>query len=156
MVQLAHGVPGRGQQQARQPGLLVGLPRRVRRLDHVLGVTGVDPVAVDVVVQGGGVPVPDREGGCAFSGVGEPVQLGQRRGGAVSVTLLGQVPEHPTGRDRGQLLIIPHQAHTSAGVDDLPDHGRQVAGAGHPGLVDDHQRPRPHRTTHGGRRTLTG
>src|SRR5699024_9681464 len=73
VVQLADGVAGRGQQQAGQPGLLVGGPGRVRRLHHLSGVTGVDPVEVEVVVQGGGVAVTDRESGRAFGTVGEPM-----------------------------------------------------------------------------------
>src|SRR5690606_9281633 len=114
-------------------------------LDRVPGVAGAHPAVVEVVVQGGGVAVADRESGRSFGGVGEAVQLGQRDGGAVPVTLLGQVGQDPTGGDRGQLLVVPDQPDTAAGVNDVPDDGGQVAGAGHARLVDQHQRPRPHR-----------
>ena len=105
---------------------------------------------VEVVFQAGGVTVADGEGGGSFGGVGEPVQLGQRGRGAVRVALPGQVREHPTGRHRTELLVVADQPDTPTRLDHVPDHSGEVAGAGHPGLVDHHQRPRPHLLVDGG------
>ena len=56
-----------------------------------------------------------------------------------------QVAQHPAGGDRGELPVVADQADAAAAAHHVPHHVGELAGRGHAGLVDDHQRARPDR-----------
>ena len=76
---------------------------------------------VEVEAERFGSAVAEGEGGGAFGGVGEPVQLGEPDG-SVGV---GDVAEHAAGADRGELLVVTDQPNTAAASDDEVRRRRQ-------------------------------
>ena len=79
----------------------------------------------------------DAQRGCGLGRVGEPDRdlQGGGRGG------LGQIAQQPAGADRGQLPVITDQPHTRPRRRHMLDQAGEVGSGGHPGLVDQHQRP---------------
>jgi len=96
-------------------------------------VADVDPVAVDVEPDPGGVPGAQGQAGGGLALVVEPDQLGEgdRPGGGLDVA------QDTAGGDGGQLPVVADQADAGAPLQGEPGHRGQLGGGGHPGLVDD-------------------
>jgi hypothetical protein len=77
----------------------------------------------------------------AAVGAGEAAYLGQRDGtvGAVDVA------QYAAGADGGELAVVANEPQGCAVREGVVDDGCQLQGAGHPGLVDDHEAARTDR-----------
>ena len=152
LVELADQFAGGGEHDRIQAAAPVGLPGREDLLGERGEVADMDSSLVEVEAERFGPAVAEGEGGGAFGGVGEPVQLGEPER-SVGV---GDVAEHAAGADRGKLLVVTDQPNTAAASDDEMDGGVKGQGVGHPGLVDHHQGRRPNPAGPAGQVVLAG
>ena len=144
LVEVADQVVGGGEHDGVQAGGAVDLPGREHRLRHGGEVADVDPALVEVEAERFGSSVAQCEGGGTLGGVAEAQQLAQVHRAVAGL----DVAEHAAGADRGQLLVVPDQAHAAAAAGDEAHRDVQGQGVGHARFVDDHQRggvdaPRP-------------
>jgi hypothetical protein len=139
LVELADQLPGGGEHDRIEAAAPVGLPGREDFFGERGEVADMHSSLVEVEAERFGPAVAEGEGGGAFGGVGEPVQL-SKPDRSVGV---GDVAEHPASADRGELLVVTDQPNTAAASDDEIDGGVQGQSVGHPGLVDHHQGRRP-------------
>ena len=149
-VELRDQLAGGGEHHRVPAGGAVRGPRRVGLRGDGARVADVQPAVVEVEADPGRVARAQRERRGGFRGVGEAHHLGQgdRAGG------LGDVAEHPAGADRGELRVVTDQPDAAAAVEHEIEDPGEVGGAGHAGLVEEHQRagadpPYPLRTVAG-------
>ena len=152
----AHASPGFGALEAVGAGALVQLSDQVSRgrehdriaplpsveppgVEHLVGHRGQVPNVYSLVVQieahGLWSTVAHRQRGGTLAGGAEAHELVQAQR-----ALRGfDVAQHPTGTDRGELLVVTDQSHLRATLEREGDDRVQGEGVGHTGLVDDEQ-----------------
>ncbi|HET9969608.1 MAG TPA: hypothetical protein VFQ68_15345 [Streptosporangiaceae bacterium] len=95
-----------------------------------------DPAVLVVVVQGGGVPAAEAQGGSAFPGGGEPNGLGE-----LDVAEPVRQEHHGAAAfDRGELFLVPGQDQLASVAGRVLGDGGQVGEGDHRGLVGHDQR----------------
>ena len=109
--QFAAAGPVRGHQQDVAAGQVGGEVGAGGLVDGVVGRGAADAAVLVVLVQGGGVPGAEAEGGGAFPGGGEPDGFGE-------LDVAEPVREQHHGAaafDRGELFLVPGQDQLAAG-----------------------------------------